>query len=47
MRKDNFSQSDIHRYRVVFDPEFSPGSSPSGVFCQCYSCRFRQRDIRS
>lgn len=26
-----FSVGQIHRYRVVFDPEFSPGSSPSGV----------------
>ena len=26
-----FSLGYVHRYRVVFDPEFSPGSSPSGV----------------
>ena len=26
-----FSHGYVHRYRVVFNPEFSPGSSPSGV----------------
>ena len=39
-----FSVGHIHRYRVVFDPEFSPGSSPSGVSVMLLMW-FRQRDI--